>query len=279
MAFSVYSYSDYKLLIKDRVRDLRKNSPKYSMQFLAQELEIQNTFFSKVMNSDQHHLNEDQTFKIGLTLKFIHDEIDYLQLLRSYQASQDKSRQQYLYQRITKIQKSQALSANSVEPSRSSFDEDVRYLMDYYAVSIHVALWIKDFKENPEMLARYFSISANKVFEILKLLDRMGKIEYDSAERKVKKVIASRTHFGKDHPLTRTHQLIMKTYLNQISLNKEEEQKENFFATFTTDQEGFKKIKQQIKDFISQVQATSFAGQHRGLYQLNVDCLELVSLE
>lgn len=279
MSFSVYNYEDYKSLIKDRVKDLRTGSPKYSLQFLAKQMGVQNTYFSKILNSPQHHLSEDQVFIIGQSLRFLHDEIDYLMLLRSAQASQDKSRQNYLLQKIGSLKKSHALSVDKMEAPPSHFDEDIKYLMDYYVVTLHVALWIKEFREHPEWLSKFLPLSQKKIFEIISLLDRMGKIDWDPDSRQVKKVHSPRTHFGKDHPLTRTHQLIMKTYLNQMSLNKDESQKDNFFATFTTDQKGFQTIKNQIKEFIAQIQKTSFAGKHKGVYQLNVDFLEVFSLE
>ena len=45
----------------------------------------------------------------------------------------------------------------------------------------------------------------------------------------VKKVTSPRIHFGSDHPLMRTHQLVMKTAMNQMSFAKNEEKKEEWF--------------------------------------------------
>ena len=94
----------------------------------------------------------------------------------------------------------------------------------------------------------------------------------------MKKLLNVRTHFGKDHPLTRTHQLVMKTALNQLSFTKAEEKKENLFVTFTTDATGFEKIKQQIKEFTATVQKISFDHKHSGVYQMNLDFLKIFML-
>ena len=103
----------------------------------------------------------------------------------------------------------------------------------------------------------------------------MGRIEYDIKANEVKKLLNARTHFGKDHPMTRTHQLVMKTALNQLSFTKSEEKKENLFVTFTTDPIGFEKIKKQIKAFTSDVQKITLDHKHTGVYQMNLDFLEV----
>lgn len=242
-------------------------------------LGIQNTFLSKVLNSDKHNLNEDQIFNIGILLQFLHDEIDYLLLLRSYHASDDKNRRIYLSQKISSLQKKNALSVNSVMPSISHFSEDMQYLMDYYAVVIHASLWIKEIQKKPELLCSLLRIDFSKIREVLLLLDRTGRIEYDQKANQIVKLNSTRTHFGKDHPLTRTHQLLMKTFMNQLLFSRNDEQKESIFVSFTTDGSGFLEIKKMIREFLSKVQKETFKYSHKGIYQLNLDFLEVFELK
>lgn len=277
MSFYLYNYLDYKLAIKDRIKDLKRDKPKFSVLYISEILNIQYTFLSKVLNSSTHHLNEDQIFLTGQRLEFLHDEIDYLLLLRSYGATQDQNRKNFLFQRISSLQKQQTLSVNSAKPQPSQFDDDMKYLMNYHNIIIHVALSIKAVQKNPYMLSTYLGLDFNQIRETLIMLDRMGQIEYDQKNNQIKKVQNNRTHFGKDHPLTRTHQLVMKTYLNQKSFGLAEEKKENMFFTFTTDQNGFDQIKLKIKDFASEIQKITFNTQHTGVYQLNLDFLEVLN--
>ena len=275
MSFSLYNYLDYKLAIKDRVKEMKKSKPKFSVLYLSEILGIQYTFLSKVLNSDTHHLNEDQLFIAGQTLEFLHDEIDYLLLLRSYGATSDKNRKNFLFQRISTVQKQNNLSVNSAKPQQSQFDDDMKYLLSYHNIIIHVALSIKEVQKNPYMLSTYLGLDFSQIREALIMLDRMGQIEYDQKSNQIKKVQNTRTHFGKDHPLTRTHQLVMKTFLNQKSFGVAEEKKENMFFTFTTDKNGFDKIKKKIKEFAGEIQKTTFESEHTGVYQLNLDFLEV----
>ncbi len=223
-------------------------------------------------------LSEDQIFTLGYTLEFLDDEVDYLLLLRSHQASANKNRKSFLFQKISAIQKRQNLSLNSAKAGPYEFDDDMRYLMDHQALVQHAALSIKAIQKNPSILGSLLGVDVVRVKEILTLLDRMGRIEYDTKANEVKKLLNVRTHFGKDHPLTRTQQLVMKTALNQLSFTKAEDKKENLFITFTTDAAGFEKIKQQIKEFTATVQKISFEHKHAGVYQLNLDFLEIFTL-
>lgn len=275
MSFLIYEFTDYKQVIKERIKDLKRTQPKFTLQYLAQELGIQNTFFSKVLNSDKNHFSEDQLFTLGHTLSFLHDEIDYLVLLRSFQSSQDKNRKTYLQQKISNLQKKNSMSVNSMTAHPSQFEDDMKYLMDYYVIVIHVALWIKEIQKKPELLCQLLGIDFARVREALVLLDRMGRIEYDPKTNQVKKLQAQRTHFGKDHPLTRTHQLLMKTFTNQLLFTKTDDKKESIFVTFTTDESGFQEIKKLIQEFTSKIQKVTFEHSHSGVYQLNLDFLEV----
>lgn len=275
MAFLIFDHLDYKLIIKERIKDLKKTKAKFSLQYLADALDIQYTFLSKVLNSDSHHLSEDQVFVAGYSLEFLDDEVEYLLLLRSHQATQNKMRKNFLFQKMSTIQKRHALSLNNAEPTSSQMAHDMRYLMDYQALVIHAALSIKSIQKNPFSLASLMGLDLVRLKEIFVLLGQMGRIEYDPKTYEIKKLIHPRLHFGKDHPLTRMHQLIMKTSLNQLSFTKSEDKKENIFITFTTDPEGFEKIKKQIKQFTSEIQKITFDHKHSGVYQMNLDCLEV----
>lgn len=279
MKYLIYDYTDYKEALSDKVTLLKKTKSKYSIRYLSEVLKIQYTFLSKVLNSETHHLNEDQVFLAGQALEFLHDEIDYLLLLRSYAATDNTNRKNFLFQRISTLQKQKNLSVDVAQAQRSHLSDDLSYLMDDQFILIHVALWIKEIQKNPLLLTQYLGIDSSKVKNCLILLDRMGQIEYDQNNHKIIKIQNTRTHFGKDHPLTRTHQFLMKTFLNQKSLTQVEEKKENLFFTFTTDQSGFEKIKLQIKEFASSIQKTTFDGKHKGVYQLNIDFLEIFNIE
>jgi hypothetical protein len=230
------------------------------------------------MNSETIQLNEDQIFTVGFALDFLDDEVEYLLLLRSHQATTNKVRKDFLFQKISALQKRHNLSLNTAKSAPTDFSDDMRYLMDYQVLVVHAALSIKSIQKNPSILSSLLGMDHLRLKEILTLLNRTGRIEYDLKSGEVKKLLTARIHYGKDHPLTRTHQLVMKTALNQLSFTKSEEKKENIFVTFTTDPAGFEQIKNKIKEFTSQIQKITFDNKHSGVYQMNLDFLEVFQL-
>jgi uncharacterized protein (TIGR02147 family) len=279
MSFVVYEYQDYKKVIKDRLKDLKRTKAKFTLQYLADVLGIQYTFLSKVMNSPDHQLNEDQVFTVSYALEFLDDEVEYLLLLRSYQATGNRTRKDFLFQRISSLQKQHHLSLNTVKTAPSAFMEDMTYLMDYRVVIAHTALSIKQIQKTPSLLCPILGIDIAHLKQILVLLDRTGRIKLDMKSGEVLEILHPRIHFGKDHPLTRTHQLIMKSALNQMSFTKSEEKKENLFVTFTMDAEGFEKIRKRIKEFTTDVQKIAMDSKDSGVYQLNLDFVEVFGME
>ncbi len=279
MNFLIYEYNDYKKIIKQRVKYLKTTKPQMTLQKISQHIEIQYTFLSKVLNSSDHHLNEDHLYKIGKFLSFVYDEIDYLLLTRSYQITQDIERKRELERKISRIQKEHHLSVTASEVSSLIGGDDLTYMMDYFAIVVHASLWIKPIQKNPSLLIPLLGISSNKLKEILFLLEKLGSIEFDKKSFAIKTIKNIRPHFAKDHPLTRTHQLMMKTFMNQKSFSFSEDKKENIFATFTTDENGFEKIKEKIKNFTKEIQEISFDNTHHGIYQLNINFVEIFKID
>lgn len=279
MAEFIYSYSDYKTFIKDRIKFLKTKKPYLSLRYLSDKLEIQYTFLSKVLNSENNHLSEDHLFKASEILELLPDEMEFLLLLRSHQATNSSSRKAFLEKKISVIQKNNILSVDRMKSSNSYFADEMNYLMEHFATVVHVALGIKNIRNDPLKLTHYLKIDQTKLKSILDLLDRLGLIEYSNKNHKVIKTNTMRLHYGKDHPLTRTNQMIMKSHLNQLSFIKSELEKENLFVTFTTDKVGFAKVKNAIHNFIKEVQKISMDNQHNGVYQLNIDFVELFNLK
>lgn len=275
MAEVIYAYTDYKKFIKDRIKFIKKKKPHFSMHYLSDKLDIQYTFLSKILNSDTHHLSEDHLFKTSEIFELLSDETDFLFLLKSFQSTQSSNRKLFLEKKISAIQKSNLLSVNLAKSNTSYFADEMSYLMDYFASVVHVSLGINGIKSNPDLLSHYLRIDTEKLKILLDLLDRLGLIEYNKKSNEIKKINNLKLHYGKDHPLTRTHQIVMKSHLNQNSFIRAEQEKENLFYTFTTDKVGFDKIKKSIHRFVKEVQSITIEHQHTGVYQLNIDFVEL----
>lgn len=279
MAESVYTYNDYKKFIKERIKFLKQRKPKLSLHYLSDKLGIQYTFLSKVLNSETHHLNEDHLFIVGEVLELPHDQTDFLFLLRSFQSTQSQTRKNFLDQKISSIQKNNHLGKDIVELNSANLVDELAYLMEYFATVTHAALGINEIKTDPMRLTSLLKLDSAKLKSIFNLLDRLNLIEYSAKENKINKINNLKLYYGKDHPLTRTHQVVMKSHLTQSSFIKPENEKENFFVTFTTDKEGFEKIKKELLNCAKEIQKIVLSHKHHGVYQLNIDFVEIFNLK
>jgi hypothetical protein len=271
---NIYEHTDYKLAIKSRIKVLKTTQPQKTLKKLAQNIPLQYTFISKVLNSDTVHLGEDHLFKLSQQLEFLPDEIDFLMLLRSSQTSHSPQRREYCLQKIEQIRRQREISADFATSTSEGLKKEMAYLFNPYCMLIHVALFIKEYKQSPQKLSGYLGIPFEKLREALIILEDCGYIVTGEEPFDIKEVKQRYPHFGPEHPLTRLHQSTNKNHMLQKLAQSSEENKDSFFVTFTMDDEGFTKVKKLFRDFLKQVQDVTFDSKHKQLYQLSFDLLK-----
>ncbi len=275
--FQLYGFDDYKQAIKARVKNLQASRPGLTMKKLAERIRVQSTYLSRVLNSENSHLSEDQLYTLGRQLEFLPDELDFIQLLRSHQASDEPHRRQMLYSRIDQQRKSRLASAETKPFHLEAFQSEVAYLFTPLAIVVHVALFIKSYQKNPRLLCPQLGISDAALKNILQILDASDYVVLaDDDPFKVLEVKSKYPHFGREHPLMRAHQTTLKTMLQSRLNQTAESEKESFLVTFSMDEAGFKKVSDEFRKFVSKVQSVSFDGKHTNVYQLSFDFLKWI---
>lgn len=274
---NVYAYTDYKSAIKETLREIRKVKASVTLKSVATRLSIQPTYLSRVLNDERSHLSEDQLFALGSIMKIMPDEVDYLLMLRSYATTQDDKRRETLFKRIEEIRRSRLAKTEKRDWDPQSLQNETAYLFNPLAGIVHVALFIKEIRMNPRSLCSPLGISAAKLKEILLVLQASEYIELaDDDPFNVKEVKPRYPHFGREHALTRAHQVMAKTALLSRSSQTPEANKESFLATFTMTEEGFEKVREELKAFITRLQTIASSGKHDHVYQFSLDFLKVL---
>ncbi|MGZ5280352.1 MAG: DUF4423 domain-containing protein [Pseudobdellovibrionaceae bacterium] len=271
---SIYQQTDYKAVIKARIKDLKASQPHQTLKKLAQNIPLQYTFISKVLNNEDVHLGEDHLFKLSQLLEFLPDETDFLLLLRSSQTTHSSQRREYCIQKIEQIRRSREISADFATSTSEGLKKEMAYLFNPFCMLIHVALFIKDYQQAPQKLSGLLGIPHEKLREALIVLENSGYILTGEDPFDIKEVKQRYPHFGPEHPLTRLHQGTIKNHMLQKLSHSAEENKDSFFVTFTMDEDGFIKVKKLFREFLKQVQDATFDAKHKQLYQLNFDLLK-----
>lgn len=274
---TVYEFSDYKVAIRARVKSLQKSKKAITLRKLADRLSLQPTYFSRCLGSDRAQLSEDHLYSLGRYLDFLPEEIDYLLLLRSYASTSDTHRRENLFARIDCIRKQRIVSSERAEFRLEDFQAEAAYLFTPMAIVVHVALFIQSYRKNPRSLCPLLGVTAERLREILRVLDQSDYIQTaDDDPFNVIEVKSKYPHFGREHPLMRAHQNTLKTQLLSRLQQTSESDKESFMVTFSMDQDGFERVRTEFKSFIGKIQQISSEGKHSHVYQLGFDFLRWI---
>src|SRR4051794_836980 len=107
----LYSETDYRQIIRKRVKQLNQTRKHLTLRKLASMIPVQNTYLSKSLNDPKTHLNEDHLFRICKLLEFFPQEIDYVFLLRAQAIANDPDRKTFLEKKANRLRQSQQRSA------------------------------------------------------------------------------------------------------------------------------------------------------------------------
>ena len=203
---NIYSYSDYRIFLYDRLSELKEINSKYSRRYFIRALNLSSSNYLKRIIDGSRNLSDRLAKKLTVVLGLSKDEERFFFKLKSYNQAK------------TTLERKEALK----NLRRSRLFKDVHKLdmgeFDYYSDPLMVALremvGLYDFKEDPAWIASRLSFKASKerIIEALKQLQVSGHLVRDQK----KKLCAARTHQS-----TGEHfgSLTLRTYhLNMLKL-------------------------------------------------------------
>jgi uncharacterized protein (TIGR02147 family) len=250
------------------MREKRKSKPHLTASYIAKKLNIQNSYLSRILNKGELNLTEDLLFSISDLLEVDHEEYNYLELLRQRATSNCDKRQDYLQQRIKFCQSTMVAKAQKQRTTRR-YDSQVKYLKDPHFVITHIALHIESYRKNPALLLSVLGYNDKKLADILATLKDLQFIAIDCDTEEITALPDANIHFGKDHPLMTVYQLLLQNFsLSRLQALGVEE-KEQFVATFSADEETFKTVQRKFTAFIKDIGEDIKKADSNHVYQLN----------
>lgn len=268
---SIFDFHSYKSFIKFRVQELKKARPQATLKWVAKQLGIQYTYLSKCLNDDVTHLNEDHLYEIGRILQLSPVENQYLSILRAHETTHNKARKSELFVQAEKMRKAHPLDAEQIENFRGRIAADVEYLLNPMCMIVHAALTISAVAKDPRKLCSAIGINTQNLKTILKILEQNDYVIIGEDGYEVTKVKKSHFHFGREHPLMRTHQALLKAQLQARLQRTIEEEKQSFLVTLTMNRDGFDLINEEFNHFIKKAESITKKAPASELYQLSFD--------
>jgi uncharacterized protein (TIGR02147 family) len=275
MSTDIYTLQNYKEILRLQLKEQQKKNHSLSLRKIASLISIQYTYLSKVMNHDEHHLNEDHLFSICKILSLPLQETEYVLNLRSWAMAQDSDRKKYLLGKLQNMRRDKKLNVSQKESDSQKLALEMSYLLNPLCIVVHVAASNPLLRKNIQQLCPKLGISLKQLKEILKILALNDLIELESDQLTIQSSKQMQFHLGRNHPLMRVHQNLMKSsLLNRLS-QTDEEQKQSFMVTFTSNQEAFESIKDEFQNFLKKVESiarkTERPQDHQQVYHMNFD--------
>ena len=247
----------------------------FSLKRIAEMIPVQYTYLSKVLSQEGADLNEDHLFSVCKILGFRHEETEFITNLRAWSLAQDLDRKKFLYGKLESQRKLKKLNAEHESMDQTKLNNEFGYLLNPLCVVVHIAMTSQILRKNPSILCSRLGLSQKQLKEILKVLAINDLIDLSEDGLTVKAVKKMQLHLGRNHPLMRVHQNLLKTAILHRLNQTGEEEKHSFMATFTLDAKSFSEIKDEFQTFLKKVEGIATRSQrpadHQEVYNLNFD--------
>ncbi len=269
------SQMNYKSEVKTRLNHLKKRlRHPITLKKLAQHLQIQYTYLSRILNSEDEHLKEDILFEALHYLEFPELKIQLLMNLRILEGSTSRLRKEEASQQIAAILNQEFAETEERGKLESNFLYETDFMLDPYATIVLSSLSILLYKKDPRKLLPILGLEVDQLDAILNKIEKIGFIQRGEGKFNIKKVNTPRLYFRDDNQLMRAHQLNLKqltlTFLGKIS----EKRKKSFMTTFVADEKTFDIIKDEFSSFIKKVEKISREAPPKKTYQLSFDLFD-----
>lgn len=268
---SVFRETSYKTALKNLVAERRKGARPLTLKQIAKRLRIQYTYLSRVLNDPDTHLTADRLYKFCVALGLGREETDFLIVLRDYESADDAEWSEHLLRRVEQARVSKQRDFEVQRFASSQFQTEMNYLFDPLALVVQVSLFLPAYRKEPRLLCPQLGITPARLKKILATLADVGHIELADDGVGVKRFLRTHIHYGRDHPLMRVHQSLLKTAIQSQLMRIPEEDKHSVLMTFTMDPRGFELAKAKLQKLMQELDELTKKSRDEGTYQLSMD--------
>lgn len=265
---TVFDYQDYRKFLKDII-DLRDGQGRGFRSYLSQQIGVQRTFISQVLNGDAH-FNLEHGEAVGRTLSLSDEEIDFFLLLISFARAGTFQLRDRLQNQINAIRDSRmAVRTRFKEKDALSSKDKLEYYSSWLYGAIRVLLTIPQFQTR-ESVERYFSLPREQVSQAIEfLVSRKLVIEKDGELTPTEKHM----FLNEDSKLVTKHHTNWRMRAIQ-SLDFERRTDLHFSAVNSLSREDVQKIRENLMKTIEEIRKTVRDSKEECLYSLCVDFFE-----
>jgi uncharacterized protein (TIGR02147 family) len=165
----IFSYSDYRLLLKDLYEDRKRLDPKFSYRYIALHAGFTSAgFFSQVL-SGKSNISLRTAVSLGKVFKLVGSELEFFENLVNLNQAKTQVDKQHFFQRLVSLKQGKPKTLESGQ---------YELFTKWYYLAVHELLsYIKfrdDFKELADALVPRISVAEAK--ESIRVLEELGLI-------------------------------------------------------------------------------------------------------
>lgn len=267
----LYKNLTYKEVIKNTLSEKRKDNPELTNKALSTRIPIQATYFSKFLNDENSHLKDDTLFRLGKILGFTGEECEFLILKKSYENAETPERKEFLLRKINNAKaEHEAKRGTKSGGVKDKLALESMYLLNPKCQLVHLALHIKQYRQNPRLLCAPLNLSSNQLLGILDLIEENGFIVRGEEPFEIKELQVTQFHLESSE-IMRLHQYLFKTLIPPKLTEVSEEEKKSFLVTFNMDEKSYKECVESFEKFIGEIREIATKAKPDGVYQLSFD--------
>lgn len=266
---SLFSYSNYKTYLHDRIR--REPKAGHGMrQRLADAMGCQLAYVSQVLRGDRH-LSVEQAEALARYLGLSRDEKEYFIWLVEHDRAGSPGSRKFFSELLAQKREQYLQFKKRVDISKEISDQaKARYYGDYLYSAVHMLITIPAYQTSRAISER-LQVSAERVTEVLELLKGEGLIQEDRG----KLVPTSKYLFlEKTSPFILQHHTNWRLQaLRSVARRRPEDQHVSLVVTLG--EKDLQSLRRRVAEFLEEVSSTIKASPEERLVNLSLDFFEI----
>lgn len=270
---NIYRYISYQEIIKKEILERKKVNSKVTFSRLADLMNVQKAYVSKVMRSEAH-FSSDQLYLACTFLSLTPDETSYMLLLLEHERTVVQERKAQLLKQIRQIQ------AEHRKPSKNLKDAKVidaetksrfaEYYFNPYTLIIHICLSIPNYQTKPKLLLHKLRIQESQLNHSLDLLERLELIRWSPHESRYL-LLENYMQLSEDSPIRQPYLALFRAMSTDQVLRIPGPERFGFSVTISADEKSRNQMQEEFMTFIKRAQAIVSEAQPERVYQINFD--------
>ncbi len=265
---NIFKIGDYQIVIKRLVEGRKLLDPNFTYEKLAEKIKVPKSYLSRVL-SGKYDLSADQAFLLTRVFELTTLETDFFVMLVEFNRSATPARREYLRKKLQLIVDEQNEVRSHIQGNELKTDDEKAglYYGDPHCQTVHICMAIDRFREKPGLLLEPLRISASRLEDILRRLERCQIIKRSS---KGIELVANFLHLPKGSPLFPLWQSQQRaTVFAKMLENLETTFDVN--AVFSADDETFTQVREILLETLTRIQTLSNSARHNDAYQLAIN--------